>query len=43
MGMDTLSGAPRYEFGSMHLLGGIPFTPFVIGAVGFAQVIKLDQ
>ena len=25
----------------MHLLGGIPFTPFVIGAVGFAQVIKL--
>ena len=25
----------------MYLLGGIPFTPFVIGAVGFAQVIKL--
>lgn len=41
MGMDTLSGAPRYEFGSMHLLGGIPFTPFIIGCVGFAQVIKL--
>jgi len=41
MGMDTLSGAPRYDFGSMHLLGGIPFTPFVIGAVGFAQVINL--
>lgn len=41
MGMDTLSGAPRYEFGNMYLLGGIPFTPFVIGAVGFAQVIKL--
>ncbi len=41
MGMDTLSGAPRYEFGNMYLLGGIPFTPFVIGAVGFAQVIHL--
>ncbi|MDD2973002.1 MAG: tripartite tricarboxylate transporter permease [Lachnospiraceae bacterium] len=41
MGMDTLSGAPRYDFGNMHLLGGIPFTPFVIGAVGFSQVIKL--
>jgi putative tricarboxylic transport membrane protein len=41
IGMDTLSGAPRYDFGSMHLLGGIPFTPFVIGTVGFAQVIKL--
>ncbi len=41
MGMDTLSGAPRYDFGSMYLLGGIPFTPFVIGTVGFSQVISL--
>lgn len=41
VGMDTLSGAPRYEFGNMYLLGGIPFTPFVIGTVGFAQVIRL--
>ncbi|PKL13422.1 MAG: tricarboxylate transporter, partial [Spirochaetae bacterium HGW-Spirochaetae-8] len=29
MGMDTLSGSPRYDFGSIYLLGGIPFTPFV--------------
>lgn len=41
MGMDTLSGSPRYDFGSIHLLGGIPFTPFVIGTVGFSQVISL--
>jgi len=41
MGMDTLSGSPRYDFGSIYLLGGIPFTPFVIGMVGFSQVIKL--
>lgn len=41
IGMDTLSGAPRYDFGSMYLLGGIPFTPFVIGTVGFSQVISL--
>ncbi len=41
IGMDTLSGAPRFEFGNMYLLGGVPFTPFVIGSVGFAQVIKL--
>lgn len=40
IGMDTLSGAPRYDFGNMYLLGGIPFTPFVIGTVGFSQVIK---
>lgn len=41
IGMDTLSGAPRYDFGNMYLLGGIPFTPFVIGTVGFSQVIGL--
>lgn len=43
IGMDTLSGAPRYDFESIYLLGGIPFTPFVIGSVGFAQVIKLTN
>ncbi len=41
IGMDTLSGAPRYDFANMYLLGGIPFTPFVIGTVGFSQVISL--
>ena len=43
IGMDTLSGSPRYDFDSMHLLGGIPFTPFIIGAIGFAQVISLSN
>lgn len=41
IGMDTLTGVPRYNFGSIHLMGGVTFTPFIIGAVGFAQVIKL--
>ena len=43
MGMDTLTGSPRFDFGNMYLLGGIPFTPFVIGAVGFSQVLKLME
>ncbi|MEG1942737.1 MAG: tripartite tricarboxylate transporter permease [Angelakisella sp.] len=43
IGMDTLTGSPRYTFGSVYMLGGIPFTPFVIGLVGFAQVIKLME
>lgn len=43
IGMDTLSGSPRYSFGNMYLLGGIPFIPFIIGSVGFAQVIKLME
>ena len=41
IGMDTLSGAPRFNFGNIYLMGGIPFISFVIGAVGFAQVIDL--
>lgn len=41
MGMDTLTGSARYHFGNIYLLGGIPFTPFVIGAVGFSQVLML--
>lgn len=41
IGMDTLSGSPRYNFGNMYLLGGIPFVAFVIGSVGFSQVISL--
>lgn len=43
MGMDTLSGVPRYDFGNIYLLGGVPFTPFVIGTVGFAQVMRLME
>lgn len=41
IGMDTLSGMPRYDFGSLHLMGGIPFAAFIIGAIGFAQVISI--
>jgi putative tricarboxylic transport membrane protein len=43
IGMDTLSGSPRFDFGNVYLLGGIPFTPFVIGIVGFSQVILLME
>ena len=43
MGMDTLTGSPRYDFGNIYLLGGVPFTPFVIGIVGFSQVIMLME
>jgi len=43
MGMDTQTGAPRFDFGNIYLLGGVPFTPFVIGTVGFAQVMRLME
>ena len=41
IGMDVQSGSPRFNFGSIYLLGGVKFVPFVIGTVGFAQVMRL--
>lgn len=41
IGMDSMVGTPRFEFGSMYLLGGIPFTPMVIGLVGFSKVLAM--
>ncbi len=41
IGMDVQTGVPRFNFGSVYLMGGIEFIPFVIGTVGFAQVMRL--
>ncbi len=41
IGMDVQTGVARYSFSSIYLLGGIKFIPFVIGTVGFAQLMKL--
>ena len=41
MGIDLVSGAIRYDFGSIYLLGGVNFIPLVIGFVGMAQVFDL--
>nr|WP_243009013.1 tripartite tricarboxylate transporter permease [Clostridium sp. AM58-1XD] len=41
IGMDAVTGTPRYHFGNTYLLGGIPFTPLVIGIVGFSRVMSL--
>lgn len=43
MGFDTALGTPRYDFGSIYLLGGIPFIPLVIGIFGFSQVIEMME
>lgn len=41
LGADVISGSNRLTFGSIYLMGGIEFTPLVIGAVGFSQIIDL--
>ena len=41
IGMDVQTGSPRFHFSNVYLLGGVKFIPFVIGTVGFAQVMRL--
>lgn len=41
IGTDPINASIRLTFGNIYLLGGLPFTPLVIGAVGFSQVIDL--
>lgn len=43
IGFDAVVGTPRYDFGSLYLLGGIPFIPLVIGIFGFSQVIEMME
>lgn len=43
VGFDAVLGTPRYDFGSLHLLGGVPFIPLVIGIFGFSQVIEMME
>lgn len=41
IGIDAASGASRYTFGSLNLIGGVTFVPLVIGMFGFSQVIGM--
>lgn len=43
IGFDIVVGTPRYDFGSIYLLGGVPFIPLVIGIFGFSQVIEMME
>ncbi|RJQ48716.1 MAG: C4-dicarboxylate ABC transporter permease [Desulfobacteraceae bacterium] len=40
IGFDPISGAPRFTFGSMELLGGITLIPALIGLFGYSQVFQ---
>lgn len=40
VGMDVVSGVPRYSFGSFELLEGLDFIPVMIGLFGFAEVLR---
>ncbi|MBW2149360.1 MAG: tripartite tricarboxylate transporter permease [Deltaproteobacteria bacterium] len=38
VGLDPISGLPRFTYGTTNLLGGISFLPAIIGLFGFSQV-----
>ncbi len=39
VGVDLISGLPRFTFGQLKLLSGIPFVPVAIGLFGLAEVL----
>jgi putative tricarboxylic transport membrane protein len=41
VGLDIMTGQPRFNFGNEYLVGGIPFIPLIIGIFAFAEVISL--
>ncbi|MDP2411803.1 MAG: tripartite tricarboxylate transporter permease [Pseudolabrys sp.] len=40
VGQESISGVPRYTFGSLHLYEGLSFVVVVIGLFGLAEVIN---
>lgn len=41
VGMDILRGEPRFVFNQVHLLGGVPFVPALIGLFSLSQGLIL--
>lgn len=41
IGMDPISAFPRFTFGNVNLLSGVPFMPAMIGLFSVSQVLKL--
>ncbi|MDP2779124.1 tripartite tricarboxylate transporter permease [Devosia sp.] len=40
VGMDPLTGTPRYTFGSIELMGGISFIPVMIGMFAVSEIMR---
>lgn len=43
IGMDPMSGTPRFTMNSVHLLDGLPFTATLIGLFSMSQVFALSE
>lgn len=40
IGMDPLTGAPRFDFGSVELMGGLSFVPAMIGLFAIGELLR---
>ncbi len=40
VGVDLISGQPRFTFGQLKLLSGVPFVPVAVGLFGLAEVLS---
>ena len=40
VGMDVVSGTPRFTFGSTELLGGVSFVPAMIGMFAVSEILR---
>ncbi len=43
VGMDNITGSPRFTFGNINLFGGIPFVVALIGLFSIPQAIRLIE
>lgn len=41
VGMDYISGRPRFTFGATQLFGGIDFVPVIMGLFGIAEILRV--
>lgn len=39
IGIDSITGTPRYAFGTTYLMGGLPLIPLLIGLFAFSQAL----
>ncbi|KLK94556.1 C4-dicarboxylate ABC transporter permease [Microvirga vignae] len=39
VGMDVISGSPRFTFGSVQLMGGVSFVPAMIGMFAISEIL----
>lgn len=40
VGLDITTGAPRFVFGQMELMGGVSFIPVMIGMFAFSEILR---